>query len=82
MRSSVRAELLLEAERMISELGVDFDDASNIIVAVMASLKRKYGPEQLWDVQHYCDCFLQALDRGPSLDPEVDEMALAKESSD
>ena len=80
MRSAERLTELVEIENRILDIGLEFDDAANIVACILSSLKRKYPSYAMWDIEHYGEYFLKSLDRGPMmLQSEVDEMALAKE---
>jgi len=80
LSSAQRMELQSAIEQAIRRLAPDFNDALEILDALHHSLKCRYPCEMMWDVDHYFEYAGQALERGPSLDPEVDEMAAAKDS--
>ena len=84
LSSAQRMELQSAIENAILRLEPDFYDSVEIMDALHCALKRRYPPEMMWDVDHYYQYFCQALERGPSLDPEatVDEMAAYKTSID
>ena len=72
MRSAERITELVEIENRILDTGLEFDDAANILVCVLSSLRRRYPVSALWDIEHYGEYLLKALDRGPFM-LETDE---------
>ena len=84
LSSAQRMELQTSIENAIQRLGPDFDIAVELVDAIHKALHRRYRSEQLWDVDHYCDYFVRALERGNYLDAdgEIDEMAVYKASLD
>ena len=81
MKSADRLIMQTQVENDILRLNPDFDDAAALVAAIHASLKARYPAEQLWDCDHYFEMLDKALERGPSLDPEIDECAAEKDDA-
>lgn len=83
LSSAQRMELQSAIEKAILRLGPDYDDAHDILDALMVALKRRYNSAQLWDCEHYATYFGQALERIPLLaEPEIDVMDAYRASLD
>lgn len=84
LSSAQRIDLQMAIENAIQRLGPDFDDAVELVDAIHKALHRRYKPEVLWDIDHYFDYAVRALERGNYLDEngEVDVMAAYRDSID
>ncbi len=67
LSSAQRMELQSSIENAILRLSPDFEDAVEIVEALHCALKRRYPPEHMWDVDHYCDYFCRSLERGAGM---------------
>ena len=83
LSSADRIELQRAVEKAIVRLNPDHADAHDLLDALIAALRRRYGKEVLWDVEHYAEFFGQALERIPLCEAfEIDEMATYRDSID